>query len=172
MALAAAGRDQPQSASLPWRWIFETMDVRFPKANLIELEGMSHLLENGLRANEFLTSEFLLKGMTSRNRHFQARCVTLLLQRGLRKDVSAAAQASGPEVKFAALQAIVANPDMREEALSLGYGPTNDFLLACAKEDPGKTVDAIHEGSGGNTKHINLEPGIFLALEPYMTAAV
>ncbi len=167
MALASAGSQVPGSASLPWRRIFETMEGRFAKAASTELDGMSYLLANELRANEFVNSEFLLKGMTSANRNFQARCVTLLLQRGLRKEMTAVAQTSAAGVKFGVLRAIIANPDPREETLIMRYGPINDFILACAKEEPGKTLDAIYEGSGRKT-NLYLEPGLSLALEPHM----
>ncbi len=165
-ALGWLGREADTPDSLPWERIFILLEKRFCEAKAPELEGMCLILDNERFVNEFIRDDFLWDGMKSDQRTFQARCVKLLLQRGLVVSVTKTARELDENGKFA-VAAVLAN----RETLAQRYGPINDFLIECAKENPGKAIDAIYEGCGKKTD-IYLEPGLWLALEPYMVKTV
>lgn len=155
--------------SLPWERIFKALEARIPRAAPPEMEGMCRVMANERQVHEHVRSDFLLERMKGSHPGFREKCVRLLLHRNLKRELTDVAANLDDDGRFAVARTLVSADSF--EALSLGYGPVNDYVLARAGENPGRALDAIYEGSGYKTD-IYMEPGLSLALRPYMERVV
>lgn len=154
---------------LPWERIFKLLEARIPRATPPEVDGMCRVMANERQVHENVQCGFLLEQMKCNHAEFSAQCVKLLLHRNLKSELTEAAAKLDEGGRFAVAKTLVSANSF--ESLSLGYGPINDYVHRRAGENPGRALDAIYEGSGYKTD-IYMEPGLGLALRPYMERTV
>lgn len=166
-ALAWLGGNSPDSAALPWTEIFALWKERIPHASLPELSGMAGFLERSRLANEHVSGEILISLLKSEYPAMRENAVKLLLERNMDRALAEAAASLDEPGKSIVIRQVASD----QKRFSMGHGPLNDFLIACAEANPEATFEAIDETTEFD-KPVDLEPGLSLAFGDFFKRTV
>lgn len=166
-ALAWLAINSHEAADIPWKEVFALWKERLPTATPAELGGMTKLLEDSRLTNENLPGQILISLLKSEAPAMRENAVKRLLERNQDKDLAKAAASLDEAGKSLVIQHLAAD----RERFVRGYGPLNDFLIACAKANPNATFEAIDK-STARDQAVYLEPGLSLAFGDFFVNIV